>query len=142
MSDNKNGMPAEKSNEQEYSLNDDRRVRVLSPGALIAKRFFRNRLAVVGLVILVAMFLFSFVGGLVSPYGQDETFNTTTQLNTQYAGITETTSRRYVSAPDADFGALVQSSANSAIALSPARLAEVSQNFQGWVDVCKAWQQE
>ena len=31
-------------------------------------------------------------------------------------------------------------SANSAIALSPARLAEVSQNFQGWVDVCKAWQ--
>ena len=116
MSDNKNGMPAEKSNEQEYSLNDDRRVRVLSPGALIAKRFFRNRLAVVGLVILVVMFLFSFVGGLVSPYGQDETFNTTTQLNTQYAGITETTSRRYVAAPDADFGALVQSSANSAIA--------------------------
>ena len=116
MSDNKNGMPAEKSNEQEYSLNDDRRVRVLSPGALIAKRFFRNRLAVVGLVILVAMFLFSFVGGLVSPYGQDETFNTTTQLNTQYAGITETTSRRYVSAAGADFGALVQSSANSAIA--------------------------
>ena len=116
MSDNKNGMPAEKSNEQEYSLNDDRRVRVLSPGALIAKRFFRNRLAVVGLVILVVMFLFSFVGGLVSPYGQDETFTTTTQLNTQYAGITETTSRRYVAAPDADFGALVQSSANSAIA--------------------------
>ncbi len=116
MSDNKNGMPAEKSNEQEYSLNDDRRVRVLSPGALIAKRFFRNRLAVVGLVILVVMFLFSFVGGLVSPYGQDETFNTTTQLNTQYAGITETTSRRYVAAPAADFGALVQSSANSAIA--------------------------
>ena len=31
-------------------------------------------------------------------------------------------------------------SANSAIALSPTRLAEVSQNFQGWVDVCKAWQ--
>ena len=116
MSDNKNGMPAEKSNEQEYSLNDDRRVRVLSPGALIAKRFFRNCLAVVGLVILVVMFLFSFVGGVVSPYGQDETFNTTTQLNTQYAGITETTSRRYVAAPDADFGALVQSSANSAIA--------------------------
>ena len=116
MSDNKNGMPAEKSNEQEYSLNDDRRVKVLSPGALIAKRFFRNRLAVVGLVILVIMFLFSFVGGVISPYGQDETFSTMTKLNTQYAGITETTSRRYVAAPDADFGALVQSSANSAIA--------------------------
>lgn len=33
-------------------------------------------------------------------------------------------------------------SANSAIALSPARLAEVSQNCKGWVDLCKAWQQE
>ncbi len=53
--------------QEQYSLNDDRRVKVLSPGALVAKRFFRNRLAVVGLSILVAMFLFSFVGGLVSP---------------------------------------------------------------------------
>ena len=121
MSDSKNGMPAEKNDQveknddQQYSLNDDRRVKVLSPGALIAKRFFRNRLAVVGLVILVVMFLFSFVGGLVSPYGQDETFSTTTQLNTQYAGITETTTRRYTAAADAEFGALVQANANTAI---------------------------
>ena len=48
--------------QEQYSLNDDRRVKVLSPGALVAKRFFRNRLAVVGLSILVAMFLFSFLG--------------------------------------------------------------------------------
>lgn len=39
-------------------LNDDRRVKVLSPGALVAKRFFRNRLAVVGLTMLLAMFVF------------------------------------------------------------------------------------
>ena len=44
--------------EQELSLNDDRRVKVLSPGALVAKRFFRNRLAVVGLTMLVVMFVF------------------------------------------------------------------------------------
>ena len=50
---------------EEYSLNDDRRVKVLSPGAMGAKRFFRNRIAVVGLVILAFMFLFSFVGGLI-----------------------------------------------------------------------------
>ncbi|HJA28067.1 MAG TPA: ABC transporter permease [Candidatus Olsenella pullicola] len=115
MSNDKNVKPADQAQEQEYSLNDDRRVKVLSPGALIAKRFFRNRLAVVGLVILVIMFVFSFVGGLVSPYGQDETFSTTTELNTQFAGITETTTRRYTAAPDADFGALVQAKANSAI---------------------------
>ena len=51
--------------QEQYSLNDDRRVKVLSPGALVAKRFFRNRLAVVGLSILVAMFLFDWVMGLV-----------------------------------------------------------------------------
>ena len=57
----------EETIEQELSLNDDRRVKVLSPGALVAKRFFRNRLAVVGLTMLVVMFVFSFIGGLISP---------------------------------------------------------------------------
>ena len=47
----------EETIEQELSLNDDRRVKVLSPGALVAKRFFRNRLAVVGLTMLVVMFV-------------------------------------------------------------------------------------
>ena len=50
------------------ALDDEQRVKVLSPGMLVAKRFFRNKLAVAGLVILVAMFLFSFIGGMVSPY--------------------------------------------------------------------------
>ncbi len=59
---------------ENYSLNDDRRVKVLSPGALVAKRFFRNRLAVTGMVILIFMFLFSFLGGVLSPYGQDQKF--------------------------------------------------------------------
>ena len=58
----------EETIEQELSLNDDRRVKVLSPGALVAKRFFRNRLAVVGLTMLVVMFVFSFIGGLIRPY--------------------------------------------------------------------------
>ena len=49
------------SEEEQYSLNDDRRVKVLSPGAMVAKRFFRNRIAVVGLCILAFMFIFSFI---------------------------------------------------------------------------------
>ena len=65
-----------KNTEEEFSLNDDRRVKVLSPGAMVAKRFFRNRLAVVGLTMLVIMFAFSFIGGLISPYGQDQQFYT------------------------------------------------------------------
>ena len=46
-----NEQPEGGSTEQ-LSLNDDRRVKVLSPGTLVAKRLFRNRLAVVGLTIL------------------------------------------------------------------------------------------
>jgi peptide/nickel transport system permease protein len=60
--------------EKDYSLNDDRRVKTLSPGALTAKRFFRNRLAVAGLVILAIMFLFSFLGGALIPYSQEQVF--------------------------------------------------------------------
>ena len=43
--------------EQELSLNDDRRVKVLSPGALVAKRFIRNILAVVGWALCLSFHL-------------------------------------------------------------------------------------
>ena len=45
-------------------LDDERRVRVLSPGMLVFKRFVRNRLAITGLIILVVMFAFSLFGGV------------------------------------------------------------------------------
>ena len=65
MSDNEIKKPAQTAGEtketnEQFSLSDDRRVKVLSPGALVAKRFFRNRLAVTGMIILIAMFAFSF----------------------------------------------------------------------------------
>ena len=72
--------------EQQFSLNDDRRVKVLSPGAMVAKRFFRNRIAVVGLVILTFMFLFSFVGGILSPYSENQQFYRIDIQNKEYAG--------------------------------------------------------
>ena len=88
---------------EQYSLNDDRRVKVLSPGALVAKRFFRNRLAVVGLTMLLAMFVFSFIGGVVSPYGQDQQFYTYTQMSKEYVGVTRNDTMRFVVADGQDF---------------------------------------
>ena len=95
-------------NQPEYSLNDDRRVKVLSPGALVTKRFFRNRVAVVGLTILVIMFLFSFVGGVVSPYTEDQLFYRYEIQNKDYAGVVENKEYRYVAAPDQKFESIVQ----------------------------------
>ena len=94
--------------DQEYSLNDDRRVKVLSPGALVAKRFFRNRLAVVGLTILAVMFVFSFIGGLLSPYGQDEVFFREELQLKEFAGATMNNEYRYMVADGQEFGAVLQ----------------------------------
>ncbi|MDE5667604.1 MAG: ABC transporter permease [Clostridia bacterium] len=48
------------------------RVKVLSPGRTVAKRFFRSKLSIVGLVILVALFIISFFGPLISPWGETQ----------------------------------------------------------------------
>ena len=101
--------------QEQYSLNDDRRVKVLSPGALVAKRFFRNRLAVVGLTMLLAMFVFSFIGGVVSPYGQDQQFYTYTQMSKEYVGVTRNDKLRFVVADGQEFGSIAQSKGNEAI---------------------------
>ena len=103
------------SNGEHYSLNDDRRVKVLSPGALVAKRFFRNRLAVVGLSILIFMFVFSFIGGLLSPYGEDEFFYRNDQINKEFAVVTENSDFRYMAKDSALFGSPVQAQTMLAI---------------------------
>ena len=102
-------------NDEHYSLNDDRRVKVLSPGALVAKRFFRNRLAVVGLSILVFMFVFSFIGGLISPYGEDEFFYREDQINKEFAVVTENSDFRYMAKDSNLFGSAVQAQTMLAI---------------------------
>ncbi len=96
------------SGEEQYSLNDDRRVKVLSPGAMVAKRFIRNRIAVVGLVILAFMFIFSFIGGLISPYGEDQQFYRYDIQNKEYAGAVKNAEFRYATAPDQKFDAIIQ----------------------------------
>jgi len=73
---------------QSTALDDEQRVRVLSPTMLIMKRFFRNKLAMVGLAILLVMFLFSFLGGVLTPYGETEVFRTTESALKDYAGAT------------------------------------------------------
>lgn len=101
--------------QEHYSLNDDRRVKVLSPGMLVAKRFIRNRMAVTGLVILIFMFVFSFIGGLVSPYGQDQFFYTDKTIRKSFGEAKENTEFRYGSNSDELFGLTAQAKAMLAI---------------------------
>ena len=109
MSEEKKMNPQQEGGSQEQlSLNDDRRVKVLSPGALVAKRFFRNRLAVLGLIMLAVMFVFSFIGGLISPYGQDEQFYTYTYMAKEYVAVTRNDDLRYAVADGQEFGTAAQ----------------------------------
>ena len=70
---------------EELKLDDARRVKAVSPGMLVAKRFFRNKLALVGLGILIALFLFCFLGAAIYPYSEKDVFMTTKEIQFDYA---------------------------------------------------------
>ena len=59
---------------QEEQDNFEKNQIILTPGQLIMKRFLRNKLAVFGLCIILAISTFCFVGPLFSPYGEYEIF--------------------------------------------------------------------
>ncbi len=87
MENNKNNQVIEKvdtnqETEQKDFLGENlsERVKVLSPGKTVAKRFFRSKLSVIGLSILVFLFAFSFLGPIFSPWGEQQTDTSTTNL--------------------------------------------------------------
>ena len=43
----------------------DKNLRLMSPGMMVVRRFFRSRLSIIGLVMVIGLFLFSFLGPLV-----------------------------------------------------------------------------
>ena len=47
-------------------------VKALSPTQLVMKRFFRSKLSIVGLVIIISLFVFAFLGPVFSPYGETQ----------------------------------------------------------------------
>lgn len=105
---------ASENNKQNLSLDDGRRVKVLSPGMMVFKRFIRNRLAIAGICILVFMFVFSFLGGVISPYRQDKVFYKYDYANKEYAGAVVNTEYRYVTRGDAELNASVRANFNLA----------------------------
>lgn len=105
---------ASENNKQNLSLDDGRRVKVLSPGMMVFKRFIRNRLAIAGICILVFMFVFSFLGGVISPYRQDKVFYKYDYANKEYAGAVVNTEYRYVTREGVELSASVRANFNLA----------------------------
>ena len=79
------------SDDGKMSLDSTERVKVLSPGQLVFKRFINNKLAIVGSAILIFMFLFAFVMPLFYPYSQTEIFYKYDSSIVDYAMASERT---------------------------------------------------
>ncbi len=93
-----------KNGTEEMHLDDARRVKVLSPGMMVFKRFIRNSLAVIGFAILFFMFTFAFLGPVFSPYTQTEVFKGIGSMSKDFAGATYNTELRYTVAAGEEFG--------------------------------------
>ena len=130
MNDNQNA--ANPAVEEEENLAD--RVKVMSPGRLVAKRFFRNRLAVTGLSVLVFMFLFSFVGGFLSPYEEDQLFYRYEEMSKEYAGVVKNEEFRFMAAEGKSFNSVVQAQAVLAITQNKTEFSYSGVNYQMTAD--------
>lgn len=80
--------PSPEEQEGEAAMHD---VRIVSPAALVFKRFFRSKLSVIGLVMFVLLFLFVFVGPTTVGWGETEVDRsggqtTYTQYTTEFVG--------------------------------------------------------
>jgi len=89
--------------ENKIALDDERRVKVLSPSLLVFRRFIRNKLAITGSIFIIAMFLFSFVGGWIMPYSESQIFTKHQDMSKEYAGVTENTEFRYTEVEGSEF---------------------------------------
>ncbi len=50
---------------EEAEVPHEKNVRLMSPARMVVRRFFRSKLSIIGLIMVVSLFLFSFVGPLV-----------------------------------------------------------------------------
>ena len=104
----KNEKTMSQSVEKKMALDDDQRVKVLSPTMLVFKRFIRNKLAIIGSFIIIGMFLFAFVGGFVSPYDESQVFMGYETMSKEYASVTKNKEFRYTTVEGKDFPSAVK----------------------------------
>ena len=95
----------------------DQNVRLMSPTRMVVRRFFRSKLSILGLIMVIGLFLFSFVGPLVyTQWGEielDESgkteyaiSSTTYEVNGQTYTVRQTTEKylkdNFLAAPSAE----------------------------------------
>lgn len=65
----------------------DKNVKLMSPTRMVLRRFFRSKLSIAGIIMLVALFIFSWLGPVVyHRWGETETDRS---VNTEYTSYTQ-----------------------------------------------------
>ncbi len=81
-------------NDNLHGENLTERAKVLSPWMTVVKRFFRSKLSIIGLVTIIVLFVFSFLGPVFSPWsdGGDGTKKDYDNINSEtfYTSVTYT----------------------------------------------------
>lgn len=96
----------EKIPQVQLTLDDEQRVKVMSPSMLVIKRFVRNKLAITGFAILIFMFIFSFIGGFIIRYSENQVFYHYSEMSKEYASATKNQEFRYAVADGKEFSSL------------------------------------
>jgi len=91
------------------ALDDEQRIKVLSPGMLVFNRFIRNKLAITGVIFIGLMFLFSFVGGWVMPYDEAQVFTKYVSMSKDYAALSSNTEYKITTVDGSDFPMIARS---------------------------------
>ena len=99
----------------EMTLDDTQRVKVLSPGRLVFNRFIRNKLAIVGSVVLIFMFVFSFIFPIFYPYSQTQMFYKYDKVMVNYAQATKRTEYSMVKVGEEGISSSVKNRLNAYI---------------------------
>lgn len=89
--DNINKNYTDMDNEDETSL--EQNFRVISPGRMVAKRFFKSKLSIAGSIMIIFVFVFSFIGPLIinGTWGYKETQVFKIERNTDMVSIADFT---------------------------------------------------
>ncbi len=79
----------------------DKNVRLMSPGRMVARRFFRSKLSIIGLVMILSLILFSWVGPLIMSAIPNE-HGGWGETETDYNGPTSYENAKLVEVPRVD----------------------------------------
>ena len=57
---------------REMAINQEQMEKAIGPWRMMYRNFVRNKLAVIGIIVFIAVLIFVFIGPAFSPYGRDE----------------------------------------------------------------------